>query len=299
MSRVVKILQVDAFTRRPFGGNPAGVVLEAGGLSDDEMRKIAAEMNVAETAFLLPTTQPNADYRLRWFTPTGQEIAFCGHATVATAHALAEAGRFRGERLVFDTLGGALGAALSRRDGGSIFWLEPALPVLVPSAEPLAPILEALGLTPESLGPWAKPTLTPERDLLLPVAGLQALTSLSPDMNRLGALGRERRTRGFCLTALETFERESLTSSRFFAPHVGIPEDPVSGSVHASIPVWLWGAGRLQPKGGVAAFQAEQGDALGRPGRLQVELHVANGRPARVRVGGHAVTVLSGTIRVE
>ncbi len=299
LSRVVPILQVDAFTARPFGGNPAGVVLEASGLTDDAMRKIAAEMNVAETAFLTPAARPGADYRLRWFTPSGQEITFCGHATVATAHALAEAGRFRGDRVVFDTLGGTLAVTLSRSAGGIVVWLEPTLPACLPYAEPLAPILEALGVTPESLGSWARPALTPERDLLLPVAGLEVLKSLSPEMQRLALLGKERRIRGFCLTAHETFDAGSLTTSRFFAPHIGIPEDPVSGSVHASIPVWLWEAGLLQPKGGVAAFQAEQGDFLGRPGRLQVELYLVNSRPVRVRVGGQAVTILSGTIRVE
>ncbi|MBI2543674.1 MAG: PhzF family phenazine biosynthesis protein [Candidatus Rokubacteria bacterium] len=78
-----------------------------------------------------------------------------------------------------------------------------------------------------------------------------------------------------------------------------MPEDPVTGSVRAAIPVWLWQSGLLQADGGVARFQAEQGDSLGRPGRLDVELYVADGRPARVRVGGRAVTVLSGSLRVE
>ncbi len=299
MSRVVGILQVDAFTPRPFRGNPAGVVLDAGGLTDDEMRKIAAEMNVAETAFLTGAARPGADYRLRWFTPSGREITFCGHATVATAHALVEAGRLRGDRVVFDTLGGLLPVAVSTSPRGIVAWLEPALPTLTPYAEPLPPVLGALQVTPESFGSWARPALTPERDLLLPVAGLDVLKSLSPEMQRLASLGKERRIRGFCLTARETFDAESLTTSRFFAPHIGIPEDPVSGSVHASIPVWLWEAGLLQPKGGVAAFQAEQGDFLGRPGRLAVELYFADGRPTRVRVGGQAVTLLTGSIRLE
>ena len=299
MSRVVPILQVDAFTARPFAGNPAGVVLDAGGLTDDTMRKIAAEMNVAETAFLTGAARPGADYRLRWFTPSGQEITFCGHATVATAHALREAGRLPGDRVVFDTLGGLLPVAVSTSSGATVAWLEPALPILSPYADPLPPVVDALGVTSESLGSWARPALTPERDLLLAVAGLEVLKSISPEMQRLASLGKERRIRGFCLTARETLDARSLTVSRFFAPHIGIPEDPVSGSVHASIPVWLWEAGHLQAKGGVAAFQAEQGDFLGRPGRLAVELYIADGRPTRVRVGGQAITVLSGTIRLE
>lgn len=123
--------------------------------------------------------------------------------------------------------------------------------------------------------------------------------SLAPDMQRLARLGSDGGIRGFCLTARETFGRDSLISSRFFAPHYGIPEDPVTGSVHASLAMWLWQAGLLTVNGDVAAFQAEQGDFLGRPGRLGVELHVVDGQPARVKVGGQAVTVISGSIRVE
>ncbi len=298
MSVVVEIWQVDAFATRPFGGNPAGVVLDASGLSDEQMQKIAAEMNVAETAFVTPTTVPGHDLRLRWFTPAGKEITFCGHATVATAHLLAETGRLKRDRVIFDTLGGTLPVGVTPGPQGAVIWLEPALPACADYAEPLAPILEALGVPGDGLGTWARPALTPERDLLLPAAGLAVLKALAPDMSRLARLGEERRIRGLCLTARETFDRESLISSRFFAPHYGIPEDPVTGSVHAAIPVWLWEAGLLGAQEGVARFQAEQGDLLGRPGRIKVELHLSSGRPQRVRVGGHAVTVLTGTLRL-
>lgn len=299
MSRAVEILQVDAFTARPFGGNPAGVVLDASRLTDAEMRRIAAEMNVPETAFIMPPSRPAADYRLRWFTPSGKEVTFCGHATVATGHALAESGRVSGDRVVFDTLGGLLHVSIGSTPGGSVIWFEPALPALASAPESLAPILEALGIQRERLGAWARPALTPEKDLWLPVAGLEVLKSLAPNMQRLARIGNDAGIRGFCLTAREALEPGSLTHSRFFAPHYGIPEDPVTGSVHASLAVIIWQAGLLKASGDRAAFQAEQGDLLGRPGRLRVELQLVNGRPARVRVGGQAVTVLSGAIRIE
>lgn len=299
MKRVVEIFQVDAFAARPFAGNPAGVVLDASGLSEAQMRQIAAEMNVAETAFVAETSRPGADHRLRWFTPGGKEVTFCGHATVATVHVLVEAGRLSGDRVVFDTLGGALPVTVTATSEGNVIWLEPALPTCGPYPEALTPVLEALGMGAEGLASWARPALTPERDLLLPATGLEVLRHLSPDMSRLARLGSDRGIRGFCLTARDAFDRDALTHSRFFAPHYGIPEDPVTGSVHASLAVWLWEAGLLTADGDVATFQAEQGDLLGRPGRLMVELRLASGRPSRVRVGGQAVTVLSGTIRVE
>lgn len=299
MSPVAKIFQVDAFTGRPFGGNPAGVVLDAEGLSEAEMQKIAAEMNVAETAFVMPTARAGADHRLRWFTSSGKEVNFCGHATVATVHALLETGRLQRERVVFDTLGGLLPVGINRSPNGAMIWLEPSVPACADYSEPLAPILEALGVNPEAVAAWARPAVTPERDLLLPAAALEVLRSLSPDMHRLARLATEREIRGFCLTARETLEPNSLIHSRFFAPRYGIPEDPVTGSVHASLAVWLWTAGVLKADGNISAFQAEQGDVLGRPGRLSVELHLAQGQPVGVRVGGQAVTVLSGIIRIE
>lgn len=185
MTRLVEVWQVDAFTTRPFAGNPAGVVLDADGLSDEAMQKIAAEMNVAETAFVTPATRPGHDLKLRWFTPSGKEITFCGHATVATVHLLVETGRLNRDRVVFDTLGGTLAVAISAAPTGPVIWLEPALPACVPYAEPLGPVLDALGMAASGLGSWALPTLTPERDLLLPATGLAVLKSLAPDMNRL------------------------------------------------------------------------------------------------------------------
>jgi trans-2,3-dihydro-3-hydroxyanthranilate isomerase len=296
---VVEILQVDAFTTRPCQGNPAGVVLDADGLSDEQMRRVAAEMNVPETAFLAPSSRPDAAYRLRWLTPAGREVTFCGHATVAAVHALVERRRLEGDRVLFDTLGGPLPVGVSREPTGPVIWLEPAPPACPPYAEPVTPILEALGTGAEGLASWARPALTPERDLLLPAAGLAVLKALAPRMERLAALGEARGLRGICLTARETFEPGSLIASRFFAPHYGIPEDPVSGSVHAALAVWLWDAGVLRPAEGRVDFRAEQGDLLGRPGRLRVTLRLLDGRPVAVGVGGQAVTVLSGSLRVE
>ncbi|HET7874118.1 MAG TPA: PhzF family phenazine biosynthesis protein [Methylomirabilota bacterium] len=295
--RAIAILQVDAFTDRPFAGNPAGVVLDGAGLSEAEMQRIAAEMSLAATAFVSSPARPEAPLRLRWFTPA-RELTYCGHATVATVHAMVEAGRLHGRRSVFDTLGGTLAAAVEPDEGGVLVWLEPAVPDLAPFSGPLEEILEALGTRRASLGDWARPALTPERDLLLPAGDLKTLHGLAPDMSRLGKLGETLKIRGACMLSLETVEPGSATHCRFFAPHFGIPEDIVSGSVHSSIAVWLWAAGRLEPAGGRAAFTAEQGDVLGRPGRLRVELDLSGGQPSRVRVGGRAVTVLSGSLRI-
>jgi trans-2,3-dihydro-3-hydroxyanthranilate isomerase len=281
---------VDAFTREPGTGNPAAVVLEATGLADEVMRRIAA--NFPATSFVLPPSRPGHEIGLRWFTATGAELRFCGHGTVAAVHALCESGRLTGNRIAFDTAAGGLPATID----GELVWLEPALPACVPSREPLDPVLEALRIGAEAVGAWAPVARTGEGDLLIPAAGLDVLKTLAPDPGRLAGVARERAIRGFCVTSRETVSPDAATHSRFFAPHLGIPEDPTTGSVHAALPVWLWEAGALQGTGSIARLRAEQGDFMGRPGRLAVELHLDGGRPARVRVGGEAVTVLTGRL---
>jgi PhzF family phenazine biosynthesis protein len=139
---------------------------------------------------------------------------------------------------------------------------------------------------------------TPDHDLLVPVAGLDVLTSLRPNLQALGEVATHAGLRGICLISREALEADSATHSRFFAPHFGIPEDIVTGSVHSPIAVWLFRAGLLHADGALVAFTAEQGDSLGRPGRLRVELQLQDGEVARVRVGGSAVTALEGSIAV-
>jgi len=296
-ARALRVLQVDAFTDRPFSGNPAGVVLDADGLSYAAMQAIAAEINAADTAFLARPSA-DADWRLRWFTPA-REVTYCGHATIATAHALVEAGRLSaGDRVVFATLGGRLHVEVDPRAAGPVIWLEPPPPALAPFTGALDGLAGAVGLRPSAIASWAPVVLTGERDLLVPVAGLGALRALAPDMAVLARAAAAADLRGVCVVSPETVEPGSVAHSRFFAPHYGIPEDPVTGSVHSSIARWLLDAGRLAPAGGRGVFTAEQGDGLGRPGRLQLDVDAPAGTPARIRVGGRAVTVLEGRIAV-
>jgi len=291
---VIPIFQVDAFAEKPFAGNPAAVVLDARGLSDQQMQAIAAEMNLAGTAFLTPARGgEGAPWHLRWFTPK-REVAYSGHTTVAAVHALLEAGRLRGEHVVFETMSGPLGASVVADKTRRLIWLEPRVPTLHPFTGQLAHVREAVGL-PAAAG-WAAAVTTPDHDLVIPVAGLDLLRSLRPNMTALGDAATHAGLRGVCLVSRETVEPGSTTHSRFFAPHYGIPEDIVTGSVHSSIGLWLLEAGLLRPAGTMVEFTAEQGDGLGRPGRLRVELLVRDGVVGRVRVGGSAVTVMAGSI---
>jgi len=294
-SRAIEVVLVDAFTSTPFTGNPAAVVPDAAGLDEAAMRAVAAELARPATAFLEPSTT-DGERRLRWFSPAGVELTLCGHGTVAAAHVLAGRDEVPEGRLVFSAPRHRLTVTLEGSGASRTAWFEPDCPRWLPEREDLAPYLHALGLPLAAVAKWAPPARTSEQDLLIPVAGLDALRALTPDLTALGRLARERGVRGIVLTTREPREPGALTHSRNFIPHYGIPEDFATGSSHAAIGVWLWDTGGLVVTDGVARFRAEQGDFVGRPGRLAVEVHGAGGRSARVRVGGQAVIMLTGTL---
>jgi PhzF family phenazine biosynthesis protein len=289
----LEIVLVDAFTSTPFAGNPAAVVPDATGLDEAAMRAVAAEMARPATAFLRPAAS-NGERPLRWFSPAGVELTLCGHGTVAAAHVLAARDEVAAGGLVFAAPRHRLAVTLEGSGVSATAWFEPDCPRWTPEMADLAPFLRALGV--EAVATWAPPARTSEQDLLIPVAGLDTLRTLTPDLGALGRLARERGIRGVVLTARETREPGALTHSRNFIPHLGIPEDPATGSSHAAIGVWLWETGLLPSDHGMTRFRAEQGDFHGRPGRLAVEVHGSPGRATRVRVGGQAVIMLTGAL---
>jgi PhzF family phenazine biosynthesis protein len=254
---------VDAFTDRPFAGNPAAVCILAEPAQEPWMQLVAREMNLSETAFLNPEGD---SFRLRWFTPT-IEVDLCGHATLASAHALWESGRLApGASATFLTRSGALTA---RRDGDLIALDFPALPAQ--PSEPMAEMLAALGAA-------ARYTGISRFDHLVEVESESVVRSLQPDFERLARV----LSRGAIVTSRSDDPAFDFVS-RFFAPAVGIREDPVTGSAHCCLGPY-WGA-RL----GKSQMIGRQLSARG--GRVQVET-----QGDRVRLGGRAVTVLRGEL---
>jgi predicted PhzF superfamily epimerase YddE/YHI9 len=259
------IYTVDAFTDRPFAGNPAAVCLLDGPRDDGWLQRVAAEMNLSETAFLLPKGD---SFRLRWFTPT-VEVDLCGHATVASAHVLWETNRLPLDRPArFLSRSGPLSAV---RRGDEI---ELDFPVKV--AEPCpAPtgLAEALGATPRWVG-------RNKFDYLVELESDAAVRGLKPDFARLATLP----VRGVIVTAKSDTAGADFVS-RFFAPQSGVAEDPVTGSAHCALgPFWRDRLGRAELTG----YQASaRGGTVG--------VTVAGDR---VKLRGRAVTVLRGELAV-
>lgn len=258
------LFQVDAFTSTPFRGNPAGVCLVSKGANAGRMQDIASEMNVSETAFV--RRRVDGDFDLRWFTPT-VEVELCGHATLAAAHILWETAAVPAEHVLrFHTKSGLLTA---RRNGEETELDFPATPPLETAAPP--GLLEALGVQAKRVGRTTS-------DYLIELANERAVRAVGPDFARLRTL----HTRGVIVTAHANHPAFDFVS-RFFAPAVGVDEDPVTGSAHCALaPYW----GELLRKQRLVGYQASS-----RGGTVYATL---NGD--RVWLAGHAVTVFRGEL---
>jgi len=258
------IWQVDAFTSEPFRGNPAAVCVLDDPRPKTWMQQVAAEMNLSETAFVVPR---DSGFQLRWFTPAC-EVRLCGHATLASAHVLWSEGLVESTtKIVFDTLHS--GTLTARRDGDRIELDFPArVPIKVDAPEGMG---EALGLEPELVARAAD-------DFLVLADNEATVRALTPDFQRLGKV----EARGVIVTAPAA---EFDFVSRFFGPAVGIDEDPVTGSAHCCLcPFWAERLGKLKMIG----YQASA-----RGGVVTVVLD-----GDRVKLSGSAVTTVRGVLLV-
>jgi PhzF family phenazine biosynthesis protein len=259
----IPLYQVDAFTDQAFHGNPAGVCCLSAPRPNQWMQCVAQEMNLSETAFLL---EENDGYRLRWFTPA-VEVDLCGHATLASAHILWETGRLgRDKTAKFYSRSGLLSASFENN------YIQLNFPVkrleLVTIPEELSTLL---GVRPVFVG-------KNQFDYLVEVESEEILRSLQPDMTRLSQIP----VRGVIVTCAATTPGYDFIS-RFFAPRVGVPEDPVTGSAHCCLtPYW---SEKLH-KQSMLAFQASS-----RGGELRLRL-----QDDRVLISGQAVTVFQGEL---
>jgi PhzF family phenazine biosynthesis protein len=257
------IVQVDAFTHRAFCGNPAAVCILGEPPAEWWMQEVAREMNLSETAFLIPHED---GFDLRWFTPT-TEVDLCGHATLASAHVIWEDAHLAPDQVArFHTRSGLLSA---RRDGD---WIEMDFPAgRTREIEAPAGLVDALGVTPLSVHGNGV-------DILVEIDGEKALRTLRPDRAAL----RSVEARGVIVTAPSLSDRFDFVS-RFFAPRVGVDEDPVTGSAHCALaPFW---SGRL----GRDSLTGYQVSSRGGVVRTRVE-------EERVFLSGQAVTVLRGEL---
>lgn len=289
MPRTVAFKQVDVFTAVPFLGNPVAVVLDGSGLTDDHMQRVARWTNLSETTFVLPSDR--ADYRLRIFTPLN-ELPFAGHPTVGSAHALVEAGRVqpRDGTLTQECIAGVI--ALRVEPDGRVFARAPK-PSLRPVTVDLDRLAAAIGAPVEAVPAPGLVDVGPVW-LIAQVPSVDALAAAQPDLNAVATLSREAGAIGISAFAIASAvgatERVRI---RTWAPGAGVPEDPACGSCNAALGAYLGATGLLSRTG--RTYVASQGREIGRDAQISVAVR----SPEEVEIGGHAVTVVEGSIRLD
>jgi len=297
--------QVDVFTATPYWGNPLAVVLDGSGLTDEQMQRFARWTNLSETTFVLPPTQAGADYRVRIFTPGG-ELPFAGHPTLGSCHAWLEAGgtSARTDVIVQEC---AVGLVSIRRAGQHLAFAAPPLTRSMPAPELLAQVAQALGITPQQIraaqvldnGPrWlgllldsvdTVLALEPDHQRLRELQQKVGVAALTQDSGAVQLIARSsRETRAFAEHAADVPQLATPDLEvRAFAAPVGITEDPVTGSLNASLAQWLMAEDRLP-----ARYVAAQGTCLGRAGRVLLE----RDETGQVWVGGQVQTCITGQV---
>jgi PhzF family phenazine biosynthesis protein len=296
--------QVDVFTDTAYFGNPLAVVLDGSGLDDDAMQRFARWTNLSETTFLLPPTDASADYRVRIFTPGG-ELPFAGHPTLGSCHSWLQAGGQpqSGDFIVQEC---QVGLVKIRREGSRLAFAAPRLKRSAPSPELLAQLAQALGLQPAQIlaaqrldnGPvWlgllldsveTVLQLTPDHGALKKLDAKVGVAAVYPPEETPPLIGRANRE----ARAFDSADRPGVSAApdlevRAFAAAIGINEDPVTGSLNASLAQWLIADGHLP-----ARYLASQGVCLGRAGQVQIERDAQG----QVWVGGESVTCVDGQV---
>jgi PhzF family phenazine biosynthesis protein len=299
---------VNAFTKKPFAGNPAGVVLDANGLTDAQMQLIAREVNHPETAFILSATERDANVRVRWFTPLS-EVPLCGHATIASFHALAEEnleGMSTNGQHYFrlQTKSGILSVRVEKNFYDTTIEFELPVPKFKIKRELPTAVLHALGITAKKVRKDL-PVVT-DLYLYIPVENLAVFEHIEPDFPTLADELTNMKLSGVCLFSLETKEKSSAVHSRFFAPNYGINEDPVTGSANGPLGCYL--QKYVLPAGypvvcrelsdGRLEFIGEQGDEMHRTGRVKIRVHAMQKEIENISIAGEAVTIMNSTLKI-
>jgi trans-2,3-dihydro-3-hydroxyanthranilate isomerase len=276
---------VDVFASSPLTGAPLTLVPDADGLTDEQMRAVAREFNQSETTFLQQPTAPGATWRLRSFTPTGEEVFGAGHNALGAWLWLAAAGRL--------DLGGDDGATFTQQIGEdllpvhvrrpAVVTMDQSAPVFGAVVTDLAGLASALGLTPEKVLS-AQVVSTGAGHLLVAVRDRGAVDRARPDVTRLVAVLREAGGEGCYVYTRDTLDPAATAHARFFNPAMGIPEDPATGTAAGPLAALL-------AAGGDATVVVEQGHAMGRPSTITVTVS-----GPRVRVSGSGLVVARGTM---
>ena len=301
MKRTIRVYQVDAFTREKLTGNPAGVVMDARGLSESQMQKIARELNNSDTAFLFPGKPGEYDVHIRFFTPT-REVPICGHGTVASHYVRALELGLERAKVVQLSGAGRFSVDVEKQNGEyQVIMYQGQAEFGAPlTKEQRSKLCRALGLAADDLREdcplcWAS---TGAAKVMVGIRELSKLHALTPNMEALKELSREIGINGYHVFTLHPGE-EPLVHARMFAPANGNNEDPVTGTANGPLGAYLVRFGLLPGEGSQVQFTVVQGEAMGRPGSMVVRVALEHGEPKEIQIIGQAVIAFQTELELE
>lgn len=299
MTRKYRLYQVDSFTKEKFAGNPAGVIPNADGLSEEEMQKIAKELNNSETAFIFTPEQAGYDAYVRFFTPT-TEVPICGHATIAAHYVRATEMKLDSSRIHHRTGAGILPVDIVKeKDDYRIVMTQGKIEFgSILEGEHREKLLEALHLKENDLAEGQKIQIVSlgHSKVMIGIRDTNTLHALTPDYDGLTRLSSDIGCNGYYVFTLNPEDPEVLIHGRMFAPAIGINEDPATGNANGPLGAYLVHHHLVKHDQTLYRFRAKQGEAIKRPGMIQVEVDIAHNEPVGVRISGNAVIAFQSEI---
>ncbi len=295
----ILIYQIDSFTSEKFKGNPAGVVLNADGLSDETMQLIARELNNSETAFIFSPADTQSDYTVRYFTPS-TEVPSCGHATIAAMYAKAIEDNLESCVLRINTQIGILPIEIEKTDHDYLITMTQGAFTLNPEFDnnTVQKLIAALNLNASDLEESCPIQIasTGHSKVMIGIKSRQILNELKPDMSALTRLSQEIGCNGYFVFTLDSDHQDVLTYGRMFAPAIGIAEDPVTGNANGPLGGYLVQNKLVTWQDDYFEFNGRQGEKIHRLGTVNVKVSVNNGKPEQVKIKGNAVAIFKTTL---
>ncbi|OAA90430.1 PhzF family isomerase [Clostridium ljungdahlii] len=294
MIRKYNLYQIDSFTKEKFTGNPAGVITNAEGLTDYEMQKIARELNNSETAFIFSSNSREYDVHIRFFTPTN-EVPICGHATIAAHYARAVENGIDTSRVYHKTGAGILPVDIIKKNEDYKIVMTQGKIEFGTIIEGInkEKLLSALNIKNSDLLENYKIQIvsTGHSKVMIGIKSIETLNELQPDYAALSKLSKVIKCNGYYVFTTDLQNSDILIHGRMFAPAIGINEDPVTGNANGPLGAYLVHHNLIHHNNSLFKFKAVQGEAIRRPGIIEVEVNIEDKEPVEVKISGDAVII--------
>ena len=301
MKKKIVVYQVDSFTKELYKGNPAGVVINAYGLDENNMQLIARELNNSETAFLLAPDDDSCDGIIRYFTPR-KEVPTCGHATIAAMYVKAVEENLESSVFRYKTKIGVLPFEIIKIGTDYKVIMTQGKPEFEePFDEKMKTrIINALKLSLNDLDERCPVQIvsTGHAKVMIGIKNRKKLNELSPNYFELAEISKEINCNGYFVFTFDSDSKDILTYGRMFAPAIGINEDPVTGNANGPLGAYIVKHKIVSNNGSEFSFKGRQGEAINRLGEIEVKVKIENGQPVLVQIGGEAVIVFKTIIEV-